>query len=57
MDILTEEMATLIVNETAKRTKTNINIMNFNGVIIASFDKRRIGTRRCYRSVETRKPW
>ncbi len=44
MDILTEEMATLIVNETAKRTKTNINIMNFNGVIIASFDKRRIGT-------------
>ncbi|MGI2315241.1 sugar diacid recognition domain-containing protein, partial [Staphylococcus cohnii] len=36
MDILTEEMATLIVKETAKRTKTNINIMNFNGVIIAS---------------------
>ncbi|RIL86721.1 transcriptional regulator, partial [Staphylococcus cohnii] len=44
MDILTEEMATLIVKETAKRTKTNINIMNFNGVIIASFDKSRIGT-------------
>ena len=44
MDILTEEMATLIVKETAKRTKTNINIMNFNGIIIASFDKSRIGT-------------
>lgn len=55
MDILTEEMATLIVNETAKRTKTNINIMNFNGVIIASFDKRRIGTLHEGAIEETRK--
>ncbi|NQE00078.1 sugar diacid recognition domain-containing protein, partial [Staphylococcus xylosus] len=44
MEILTEEVATLIVEETAKRTKSNINIMNFNGKIIASFDKSRIGS-------------
>ncbi|MDN5808565.1 MAG: transcriptional regulator, partial [Staphylococcus equorum] len=44
MNILTEEMATLIVEETAKRTQSNINIMNFNGEIIASFDKKRVGT-------------
>ena len=44
MEILTEELATLIVEETSKRTKSNINIMNFNGKIIASFDKSRIGS-------------
>lgn len=44
MNILTEEMAALIVEETAKRTQSNINIMNFNGEIIASFDKKRVGT-------------
>lgn len=44
MNILTEEIASLIVEETAKRTDSNINIMNFNGEIIASFDKKRIGT-------------
>lgn len=43
MNVLTDELAALIVEETVKRTNSNINIMNFNGEIIASFDKRRIG--------------
>ncbi|PHK49997.1 CdaR family transcriptional regulator [Staphylococcus edaphicus] len=43
MQILTEALATLIVKETVKRTNSNINIMNFNGEIIASFDKSRVG--------------
>lgn len=43
MNVLTDELAALIVEETVKRTNNNINIMNFNGEIIASFDKQRIG--------------
>ncbi|MCG7339147.1 helix-turn-helix domain-containing protein [Staphylococcus sp. ACRSN] len=43
MEILTEEIASLIVDETVKRTRSNINIMNYNGVIIASYNKKRIG--------------
>src|SRR5699024_7195686 len=43
MNVLTEEMASFIVKETAKRTSSNINIMDYNGVIIASFDQKRVG--------------
>lgn len=31
MNVLTDELAALIVEETVKRTNSNINIMNFNG--------------------------
>ncbi|RIN29408.1 CdaR family transcriptional regulator [Staphylococcus succinus] len=45
MDVLTADIAALIVDETVKRTQHNINIMNFNGEILASYDKSRIGKR------------
>lgn len=44
MEILTEEIAALIVEETVNRTGSNINIMNYNGEILASYNKERIGT-------------
>jgi carbohydrate diacid regulator len=44
MEILTKEVASLIVKETVKRTKHNISIMDSRGEIISSFDKERIGT-------------
>ncbi|GAB3062538.1 CdaR family transcriptional regulator [Virgibacillus ainsalahensis] len=44
MDILTEKIATEIVHETSARLHSNVNIMNRNGVIIATQDTSRIGS-------------
>lgn len=43
-DMLTEKIANEIVKETSMRIGRNVNIMNVDGVIIATQDKARIGT-------------
>lgn len=44
MHLLTKNIANDIVKETSQRLNRNVNIMNMNGIIIATQDKTRIGT-------------
>ena len=44
LSILTEKLAKEIVEETSIRLQRNVNIMDTNGIIIASFNKQRIGS-------------
>lgn len=44
MTMLTEKIASEIVNETSLRLHRNVNIINMEGVIIATKDKSRIGS-------------
>ncbi|WP_010238209.1 sugar diacid recognition domain-containing protein [Clostridium arbusti] len=44
MGVLSRELAESIIDRTMKVVKNNINIMDENGIIIASGDKSRIGT-------------
>lgn len=44
MNMLTDKIASEIVKETSSRLHRNVNIMNMNGIIIATKDKSRIGS-------------